>query len=361
MSQRTVLYSEHQAAGAKLVPFSGWEMPLYYQSQLHEHHAVRQAAGLFDVSHMLAVDLLGKDTLAFLSRILANNPQKLIPGKALYSCLLNEQGGIIDDLIVYQLDEQHYRVVVNAGNRQIDVPWFYHHAQAFNDVAVVPREDLAILALQGPTARVQLLAQLSEPQQTQVRTLKPFHCVEYENLFIARTGYTGEDGVEIMLPQAQAGAMWRSLLAQGVTPCGLGARDTLRLEAGFNLYGTDMDTTTTPLESNLAWTVAWAPQERDFIGRQALERAVPQQKLVGLLLEEKGRILRGGQKVRLSETAYGTITSGSYSPTLERSVAFARIPSDYQDPYCEVLLGNKTLRTRIIPLPFVRKGKKAFS
>ncbi len=281
MSQRTVLYSEHQAAGAKLVPFSGWEMPLYYQSQLHEHHAVRQAAGLFDVSHMLAVDLLGKETLAFLSRILANNPQKLRPGKALYSCLLNEQGGIIDDLIVYQLDAQRYRVVVNAGNRDIDVPWFYQQAQAFNEVEVVPREDLAILALQGPTARTQLLAQLSASQQTQVCALKPFHCVEYENLFIARTGYTGEDGVEMVLPQAQAGAMWKSLLEQGVMPCGLGARDTLRLEAGFNLYGTDMDTTTTPLESNLAWTVAWAPQERDFIGRQAVERAPPQQKLVG--------------------------------------------------------------------------------
>ncbi len=361
MSQRTVLYSEHQSAGAKFVPFSGWDMPLYYQSQLHEHHAVRQAAGLFDVSHMLAVDLLGKETLAFLSRILANNPQKLTPGKALYSCLLNEQGGIIDDLIVYQLDEQRYRVVVNAGNREIDVPWFYQHAQAFNEVEVMPREDLAILALQGPTARTQRLVRLSEHQQAQVLALKPFHCLEYDDLFIARTGYTGEDGVEMMLPLAQAGAMWKSLLAQGVTPCGLGARDTLRLEAGFNLYGTDMDTTTTPLESNLAWTVAWAPSERDFIGRQALAQAVPQQKLVGLLLEEKGRILRGGQKVRLSETTYGTITSGSYSPTLERSVAFARIPMDYHDPYCEVLMRNKTLRTRIIQLPFIRKGKKAFS
>jgi aminomethyltransferase len=362
MARQTVLYTQHHAAGAKIVDFSGWEMPLYYRSQLQEHHAVRQDSGVFDVSHMLAIDISGEDASSYLSYMLANNPQRLLPGKALYSCLLNDTAGIVDDLIVYQLAEQRYRIVVNAGNREQDSHWLTQHAEHFIHLVIKARTDLAIVAIQGPNARHKARNAFSKAQLPLIEDLKPFHCIEQQDWCIARTGYTGEEGYEVMLPQAQAEIFWQRLLALDIPPCGLGARDTLRLEAGFNLHGADMDITTTPLESNLAWTIGWEPNDRNFIGRQALSQQLknnPQRKLIGLILEEKGRMLRNHQKIVMPQ-GEGEITSGSYSPTLERSIAFARIPWSYNETYCDVIMGTQSQRAKIIKPPFVRKGKKAF-
>ncbi len=361
MRKKTALYLEHQKANAKLVNFAGWEMPLYYSSQIKEHRAVRQDCGIFDVSHMLAIDISGDSSFAYLSQLLANNPQRLTPGKALYSCLLNNDGGILDDLIVYQLAEHSYRMVVNAGNRQQDLAWLLQQMKSFDNLHIKERDDLSIIAIQGPYARGKSHTAFSEAQQSAIKDLKPFYCAEKEGWLIARTGYTGEDGYEVMLPHNQAEVFWNCLLERDISACGLGARDTLRLEAGFNLHGSDMDITTTPLESNLGWTIGWEPSDRDFIGRQALEKRIqnPQHKLIGLVLEEKGRILRNHQKV-LTSQGEGKITSGSYAPTLECSIALARIPWAYSESYCNVMIGIKPYRAKIIKPPFVRKGKKAF-
>lgn len=361
MEKRTVLHKQHQKADAKLVDFAGWEMPLYYNSQIKEHHAVRQDSGVFDVSHMLAIDIFGKNALDYLSYLLANNPQRLTIGKALYSCLLNHTGGILDDLIIYQLAENRYRVVVNAGNREHDLDWLKKQAAQFNTININPREDLAIIAIQGPMARQKCHQAFNQIQQSLIENLKPFHCVEQDDWCIARTGYTGEDGYEVMLPHHQVEIFWQKLLDQNIIPCGLGARDTLRLEAGFNLHGSDMDATTTPLESNLAWTVAWKPLERDFIGREALtkQQNALQRKLCGLVLEERA-ILRKGYLLTTEQGKQGHITSASFSPSLSCSIAFARLPIDSGD-YCHVTIRDKNYRAKIIKPPFVRKGKKAFT
>jgi aminomethyltransferase len=362
MENKTILYEQHKKKAALFVNFSGWQMPLHYGSQIREHHVVRQSSGLFDVSHMLAVDISGENALAYLSYLLANNPQRLVPGKAFYTCMLNNTAGILDDLIVYQLSEQLYRVVLNAGNRQSDRHWINTHAKNFAPVSIVERTDLAIIAIQGPQALAKASKAFNESQQLLIKDLKPFHCVEQNGWCIAKTGYTGEEGLEVMLPNEAAEAFWQNLIALGNLPCGLGARDTLRLEAGFNLHGADMDPTTTPLESNLAWTVAWEPADRDFIGRQALaiQQKNPVRKLVGLVLEEKGRFLRKAQKI-ITAQGEGQITSASYSPTLGYSIAFARIPYAHNENYCDVIMGDQPYFTQIIKPPFVRQGKKTFS
>ena len=360
MGKKTALYSEHKRAKAKLVDFSGWEMPLYYSSQLKEHHAVRQDCGMFDVSHMLAIDICGNSSLAYLSKLLANNPQRLNSGKALYSCLLNNDGGILDDLIVYQLSEYYYRIVVNAGNRQQDLAWLHQQRESFNNLVIKERDDLSIIAIQGPHAREKSHATFSEKQQSVTKNLKPFHCVEKDGWFIARTGYTGEDGYEVMLPHNQAETFWNRLLARDISACGLGARDTLRLEAGFNLHGSDMDATTTPLESNLGWTIAWEPLDRDFIGRKALtqQRNQLKQALYGLVLEERA-ILRKDSVLITEQGNAGYITSASFSPSLNCSIALARLPLKSGN-YCEVMIRDRKYRVKIIKPPFVRKGIKAF-
>ncbi|MES2142415.1 MAG: glycine cleavage system aminomethyltransferase GcvT [Pseudomonadota bacterium] len=360
MGKKTALYSVHQKAKAKLVDFAGWEMPLYYSSQINEHHAVRQNCGIFDVSHMLAIDISGSHSLAYLSNLLANNPQRLTPGKALYSCLLNNDAGILDDLIVYQLSEYDYRIVVNAGNRQQDLAWLHQQRQSFNDLVIKERDDLSIIAIQGPYAREKSHATFSEAQQSVIKDLKPFHCVEKDGWFIARTGYTGEDGYEVMLPHNQAETFWNCLLTRDISVCGLGARDTLRLEAGFNLHGSDMDVTTTPLESNLGWTIAWEPSDRDFIGRKALtqQRNQLKQALYGLVLEERA-IMRKDSILITEQGHAGYITSASFSPSLDCSIALARLPLASGD-YCQVMIRDKEYRAKIIKPPFVRKGIKAF-
>lgn len=357
MSHRTVLYKNHLAADGKLVDFAGWEMPIHYGSQLAEHHQVRQDAGIFDVSHMNPVDIEGPEAKAYLRHLLANDVAKITPGRALYSCMLNTQGGIIDDLIVYQLSLDFYRLVLNAGTRDKDIPWLQKQVGNFK-VKVTPRTDLAIIAIQGPSARDKLKKVFTPAQAELSLGLKPFHVVSTGDWLIAATGYTGEDGYEIILPASAAEHFWQACLAHGIKPCGLGSRDTLRLEAGMNLYGTDMDESTTPLEVGLNWTVAWAPKDRDFIGRAALEKqqhaGVPNRQ-VGLILNERG-VLRSHQIVCGDTDKKGEITSGTFSPTLNCAIALARLPADMNGSYTVDIRG-KLLPVKIVKPPFVRHGQ----
>jgi aminomethyltransferase len=358
MGRRTPLFDLHQELGARLVDFGGWDMPVQYSSQIGEHHAVRRSAGVFDVSHMCVVDLRGEKVRTFLQKLLANDVGRLHePGKALYSCMLNDNGGVIDDLIVYYLTHTWFRVVVNAGTRDKDLAWIRKHAADF-DVDVKERTDLAMLAIQGPEARSKLTKLLSPAGAQTALALEPFFGREIDGWFIARTGYTGEDGFEVMLPATDAVRVWKQLNSMGVASCGLGARDTLRLEAGMNLYGNDMDETKNPLESGLAWTVAFEPRTREFIGRSALEAVRergPKLKLVGLLLEDRG-VLRSHQKVVVDGGGEGETTSGTFSPTLERSIAFARVPIGTQG-LVQVDIRGKLLKASVVKLPFVRYGQ----
>lgn len=358
MGRKTPLFALHQELGARIVDFGGWDMPVQYGSQIGEHHAVRRSAGVFDVSHMCVVDLKGPRVRALLAQLLANDVAKLkTAGKALYSCMLNERGGVIDDLIVYFLTESWFRAVVNAGTRDKDLAWIRRHAAAFG-VEVIERTDLAMLAIQGPEGRARAAELLAPADREAALALGAFVGRELGGWFVARTGYTGEDGFEIMMPVVDAVPAWRRLNSLGVASCGLGARDTLRLEAGMNLYGHDMDESTDPFESGLAWTVALDPPGRVFVGREALEaiRARgPGRKLVGLLLEDRG-VLRDHQKVLVPGLGEGEITSGSFSPTLERSIAFARVPAA-TPARVQVDVRGKLLNARVVKPPFVRFGK----
>lgn len=358
MGKRTPFYELHRKANAKIVDFAGWEMPLHYGSQIQEHHQVRHHAGLFDVSHMGVLDLHGPDVAAYLRRLVANNIDKLVEGKALYTCMLNEQGGVIDDLIVYKISADFYRVVINAGTREKDIAWMRMQAQSF-DLNIAERNDLAMLAIQGPEVKNKLSHFLTPKQADLVNQLKPFTFTVVDDWFIARTGYTGEDGFELIFPALQATQVWEALLAAGILPCGLGARDTLRLEAGLNLYGSDMDETVTPLESNLAWTVVLEPKERLFIGRKALEDQSQQgikRRLVGLILQGPG-VIRNHQKVIVAGCGEGEVTSGGYSPTLETSIALARVPVEIGTE-CFVAIRQKQVPAMVVKPPFVRHGKK---
>ncbi|MEO1574604.1 MAG: glycine cleavage system aminomethyltransferase GcvT [Pseudomonadota bacterium] len=353
----TALIERHQAAGARTVDFGGWEMPIHYGSQIDEHHAVRQGAGMFDVSHMTVVDLGGERVAEFLRHLLANNVDKLkVPGKALYSCMLNERGGVIDDLIVYYLSPVFYRLVVNAATRDKDLAWIERHAEAFG-VDVRERDDLSMLAVQGPTARDKMASTLPTDAREAALALKPFTAAQLGDEFVARTGYTGEDGFEVIVPHARIGDLWDALLAAGVSPCGLGARDTLRLEAGMHLYGQDMDEDTLPLACGLAWTVEFT-EGRDFIGRDALERAREagiQTKLVALLLEGRG-VLRAGQDVVADGEAVGRVTSGTFSPTMKRAIGLAHVPLGTADT-CAVDIRGREVAASVHKPPFVRRGQ----
>jgi len=357
MGFKTPLYETHVAAGARMVDFGGWDMPVHYGSQIEEHHAVRRDAGMFDVSHMLIADVSGARARDYLRYLLANDVAKLKdPGKALYSCMLNERGGVVDDLITYFGDAEHFRVVVNAGTRDKDTAWLKRWAPPFK-VDIEPRADLAMVAVQGPNARAKaakVIGKSAEP----VLGMKPFFSKQLDRHFVATTGYTGEDGWEIILPATEIAAFWAALRAEGVKQCGLGARDTLRLEAGMNLYGNDMDENLTPLESGLTWTVAFDPADRDFIGRAALEAqrgGGVSRKLVGLVLEDRG-VLRSHQKVVVQGVGEGEMTSGTFSPTLERSIGFARVPAA-TGAQVQVDIRGKLLAARVVKYPFVRNGK----
>lgn len=358
MGLKTPLHARHIEAGARIVDFGGWDMPLHYGSQIEEHHAVRKHAGAFDVSHMTIVDILGDQARDFLQKLLANDVGKLaLEGKALYTCMLNPAGGVVDDLIVYYLGPARYRLVVNAATREKDLAWIAGQAASYS-LDVTERADLAMIAVQGPEARELAAGIVDSAWREGALALKPFSAMDADSLFIARTGYTGEDGFEIVLPAPEAGRFWQELLDAGVTPCGLGARDTLRLEAGMNLYGSDMDETTSPLESGLGWSIAWDPAERNFIGRDAVEEVrkdKSRQQFTGLVLEDRG-VLRNHQRVVVEGLPDGEITSGGFSPTIGRSIALARLPAGNYSR-AKVDVRGKLLDVRIVKPPFVRNGE----
>ncbi|MEO5346852.1 MAG: glycine cleavage system aminomethyltransferase GcvT [Magnetococcus sp. YQC-9] len=358
---KTVLHDRHLGLAARMAPFAGWEMPLDYGSQLQEHHAVRRDCGVFDVSHMGVVDLSGGDVLGLLRWLLACNPDRLVDGAGQYGLLLNERGGVTDDLITYRLHANLFTLVINAGNREKDLAWIRIHAPAHN-VTVRERHDLAILALQGPHAIRHLASALPGAVAERAAGLPSFHILEHDGWRVARTGYTGEDGFELLVPTVEAGAVWDRLLASGVTPAGLVARDTLRLEAGMNLHGRDMDNKSNPLERGLGWTIAWEPASRFFSGRQVLEplRHDPGlRKRIGILLTDRG-VLRDHQPVILENEVVGEITSGGYSPTLEKGIALAVVqPRVQPGMVCQVEVRGRRLMARAVRPPFVRHGKSA--
>jgi aminomethyltransferase len=358
MDKKTILNQTHRDMGARMVPFGGWDMPVHYGSQLEEHHAVRRDAGMFDVCHMTVVDLHGDGARDFLRKLLANDVAKLtLSGKALYSCMLNPDGGVIDDLIVYFLRDDWFRMVVNAATTDKDLAWITQQAGSFR-VRVEARPDLGMIAVQGPNARDKTAALLPEGLRSAAMALKPFSAVHDDTWFVGRTGYTGEDGFEIIIPENQTVALWKGLAEAGVQPCGLGARDTLRLEAGMNLYGNDMDDSQSPLASGLAWTVAFEPAERDFIGRSALEKQKAAGNLPafgGLVLQGRG-VLRSHQKLFAGDREVGEITSGGFSPTLERSIAMARIEPTAGSGL-EVDIRGRRIPVARVKMPFARHGK----
>jgi aminomethyltransferase len=384
MPLRTPLYESHLAAGAKMVDFSGWEMPIHYGSQIEEHHAVRRDAGMFDVSHMCALDLAGPDATRWLRHLLANDVAKLTtPGKALYSCMLDQDGGVIDDLIVYFFTPERYRIVVNAGTAAKDIAWMRGQLKGFTADLIVRRrgnddavaiiamqgsnaqerrltgsDSVAMIAVQGPRARERFWMAFPG-SRTATEPLGVFQAAEWQDWLVARTGYTGEDGFEITIPADAAGQVWQKLLAAGVKPCGLGARDTLRLEAGMNLYGQDMDEDISPYEAGLKWTVDLKDESRNFIGKSALEGKNARQvrnQFAGLLLLDRG-VLRAHQKVFTAQ-GEGEITSGSFSPSLNQSIALARLPAGVAiGSEVEVEIRDKRLKARVVKPVFVRNGK----
>ncbi len=361
MGNKTPLFEIHQELQARMVDFAGWDMPVQYGSLIDEHKSVRATAGMFDVSHMLAVDITGSESKSYLDILFANDVGKLkSPGKALYTCMLNHGGGVIDDMIVYFIENDFYRVVVNAGTREKDLAWMESQAGDYS-VELKPRPDLAIIAVQGPKAREKVVSVLDSPLAEEAIKLKRFFAIQAGDWFIARTGYTGEDGFELIVPAEKAAEFWRALLQNDVHPIGLGARDTLRLEAGMNLYGSDMDEEQNPLESGLAWTVAFKPEERQFIGRAALEKILekgPQKKLIGLVLQEKG-VLRSHLNVYKHGEKVGETTSGTFSPSLSKAIAFARIDAGVEE-FCEVEIRSKMLKAKIVSPPFILNGKENF-
>ena len=363
----TPLNSAHRALGAKMVDFGGWDMPVNYGSQIEKHHAVRSDAGMFDVSHMCVVDLEGAKVRDFLRGLLANNVDKLqVPGKALYSCMLNPEGGVIDDLIVYFFREDWFRLVVNAGTAEKDIAWMRQQNDATGSgLTITGRRDgdnaIALVAVQGPNARAKVWEVLPTTREAS-QDMKPFNVVivpdtAFGEAMVARTGYTGEDGFEIGVPATQVEALWNALVAAGVKPAGLGARDTLRLEAGMNLYGQDMDENVNPLDAGLAWTIDLV-SERDFIGKAALQAKGQNAQFLGLILREKGGILRAHQKVIAASGATGEITSGTFSPSMQQAIALARVPMDVAvGDTVHVEIRDKKLAATVVKLPFVRNGK----
>jgi aminomethyltransferase len=356
MIAKTPLHTAHIACGAKMVDFHGWDMPLHYGSQISEHHLVRRDAGVFDVSHMTIIDVLGAGGRQLVRQLLTHDVDKLAHnGKALYSCLCNEHGGIIDDLIVYQRASDNYRIVSNSATRARVTKWIRQHSEGLS-VGLQERTDLAMLAVQGPKAIAKISQILSPAQVDAISTLTFFECVDVDNWFFARTGYTGEAGFEIIIPNELVNTLWSDLITAGVAPCGLACRDTLRLEAGMLLYGQDMDETKTPLESGLEWTITWNSEDRRFIGMDALllqKQQGTKEKIVGLTLMDKG-IMRHGQKVVIAGEQNGIITSGSYSPTLERSIALARVPRDIGSQVM-VEIRDKLVPATVGSMRFIKK------
>lgn len=357
--KRTVLYDQHRAAGAKLVPFAGFEMPLQYSGVLEEHRCVRSRAGLFDVSHMGEIEVRGTDALAFIQRLTTNDVSRLSEGRVQYSAMCKDDGGILDDLLVYHLGD-HYMLVVNAGNIATDLAWM--RQQRKGDVHIADVSDAtALLAVQGP----QSLSILRKLTTADVESLPYYHCIHGTvagtDLLISRTGYTGELGFELYFPAEKSSAetLWNSLLEAGkdagLSPAGLGARDTLRLEMGFCLYGNDIDQTTNPLEAGLGWITKL--DKGGFLGREALSAIKAggvDRNLVGLQLEGKN-VPRKGYPITVEGREVGKVTSGGFSPTLERGIGMGYIPKTVAmtgTPVQVAIRGNHC-ETEIVPLPFV--------
>ncbi|MBF0623135.1 MAG: glycine cleavage system aminomethyltransferase GcvT [Magnetococcales bacterium] len=360
--KKTALYDQHVALNARMTPFSGWDMPLRYGSQIDEHHVVRRECGLFDVSHMARIDITGSGAVSFLQYLLVGDVAVQPVGRALYTLMLNAQGGVVDDLIIYRRDETHFTLINNAGCRDQVVSWLqkWQATQWADSVIMTESTDKVILALQGPKALGCFEKALGENWQGIAERIKPFHFIEQDALMVARTGYTGEDGLEIIAKADQAQALWRSLTEAGATPVGLGARDTLRLEAGLSLYGQDLDSTTSPLSCGVSWTIAWDPVERAFIGREAVQKAREDEQLekqLGLVLDVRG-VLRHGQKILREGKEVGQITSGTFSPTIQKGIALARVAADVTlDDLLMVDMRGRTLPVRAVRLPFVRHGQ----
>ncbi|MFK7856172.1 MAG: glycine cleavage system aminomethyltransferase GcvT [Granulosicoccus sp.] len=357
MSLKTPLYDQHLQAGGKLVEFAGYSLPINYGSQIEEHHAVRVSAGMFDVSHMTIIDLVGKETEAWLRYLLTNDVGKLANGRALYSCMCNESGGVIDDLIAYRLDQHRYRLIVNAATREKDIAWLMQHKPS--SVKITLPEQQALIAIQGPQALQCCESAIKELSGNVVdlNAIPRFSCIEHKDWFIARTGYTGEDGVEVALPASDAADFWTSLGNHGVRPIGLGARDTLRLEAGMSLYGNDLDEDHTPIESGIAWTVDLTDSNRDFIAKDLLKSQKQEgarYHLLGLILDGRG-VLRNGQAVMKDGVMVGVVTSGSFSPTRQQSIALARVDSLFSGE-CHVVIRNNEQPAHSCSIPFVKNG-----
>ncbi|MEO5364383.1 MAG: glycine cleavage system aminomethyltransferase GcvT [Magnetococcus sp. DMHC-8] len=361
--KKTPLFDDHVVLGGHMVDFSGWEMPLHYGSQLREHALVRERCGLFDVSHMGVIDLTGARVDALLRFLLSNDVARIPePGQAQYGLMLNSTGGVSDDLIAYRLGRDRFFLVVNAATREKELAWIRIHASSYG-VRVADRRDMMILAVQGPKAAAQVRLALPDGMGSRAIELKPFHFLEDNGWRIARTGYTGEDGFELIVPEENGVTLWESLLRFGVLPVGLGARDTLRLEAGMPLYGHEMDGRTSPLECGLGWAIAWEPLDRDFIGRQALEPLWGQplpRKRVGLILQDRG-VLRDQQTILREGKPVGRITSGGYSPTLEKGIALARVAGDVAvGSILQVDMRGRSVNVQVVRPPFVRMGKPVF-
>ena len=355
--KQTVLHSQHLSLHAKMVDFSGYSMPLQYQSQMQEHLAVRNNAGIFDVSHMKVISITGNDTIKFIRYLVANDIAKLSPGKAMYTCMLNHKGGIIDDLIIYYFNNRHINLIVNAACADKDIKWMTTTAESF-DVTINIQDTKSILAVQGPNAISLASKILPEEYSHVLSTLKPFETSLYNTDFIARTGYTGEYGFEIVVQPATAIQIWEQAIHEGITPCGLAARDTLRVEAGLNLYGQDMDETTSPLISNLKWTVSLDDTDRDFIGKQAILKEIEcgvKFKLTGVSMTTPG-MLRNHQQITFQDGTTGTITSGSFSPILKHAVGMARVPIKAPE-YGQVMQRKQSTEIKLSPLPFIKKIK----
>lgn len=350
--KHTALFQTQVDAGGKMVDFNGWEMAINFGSQIDEHHQVRQDCGMFDVSHMSVIEVKGVDGTRFLRHILSADVAKTTIGKAIYSCMLNVEGGVLDDLIVYHRGDKGYRLVVNAATADSDLTWIMAQAEGFK-IEVEVLKEVAIIAVQGPNARSKVFAAMPGVEEV-CGDLQKFSSASIGSLFIARTGYTGEDGFEIILPAKSAVFTWKMLGDVGVKPCGLAARDTLRLEAGLSLYGAEMDEMTTPFDANLSWCVDFNDESRDFIGRAAYANLKSEKTIVGLVLEGKGMI-RKGQIVEC-ENGDGVVTSGGFSPTMKVSIGLARVPKNSVGKV-KIQIRNKTVFAKIVAPPFVKNGE----
>ncbi|KGX88863.1 glycine cleavage system aminomethyltransferase GcvT [Pontibacillus litoralis] len=363
--KRTPLYPEFKKNGAKTIDFGGWEMPVQFSSIIEEHHATRTKAGLFDVSHMGEVYVAGDGAEAFLQKMLTNDISKITPGRAQYTIMCNENGGTVDDLLVYQLAEQQYLLVVNASNTDEDFEYLKQHVT--EDVILENRSDqYAQLAIQGPEAE-RILQQLTEDDLSAIKFFRfqpdvTFKGIEHQAL-VSRTGYTGEDGFEIYLNPASAQALWQAILqagqAYGIEPVGLGARDTLRFEANLALYGQELGPEISPIEAGLGFAVK-PNKEADFIGKSVLAKQKeegPKRKLVGIEMIDKG-IPRHGYSVFVGDEEIGFVTSGTQSPTLNKRVGLALIATEFTEEGQEVVIQvrKRLLRAKVVPTPFYKRS-----